>query len=361
MIGPTILLVGGFFCGLLAGGAAQFGRLCTLSAIEDAAVAGDFRRARAFTVALATALLTTQLFVTFGVLDLSSSPYAQSRIELLGLICGAFLFGLGMSLAGTCGFGLLIRMGTGDLRAFISAGVLGIAAAAATGGILSPLRLTIANLWIVDTSSLPLPAFPYAAWLRTASIDNLAITVAIVSVLVGWSVASVRFRRRRNLILAGLGLGLSVTLGWIVTGPLADPFGAHRLESLTFVAPIARALFLTMGENITSASFAVATVVGVVIGSCAVTWYRDETRWQAFDDAREMRRHLIGALLMGFGGVLAKGCTIGQGLSASSTLAATAPIAILFMILGARLGLFYLIEGRTLWGSLVTGTNRNAG
>jgi uncharacterized protein len=106
-----------------------------------------------------------------------------------------------------------------------------------------------------------------------------------------------------------------------------------------------------MGENISEASFAVATVLGVVIGSGIVTWRRDELRWEAFDDAREMRRHLLGAVLMGFGGVLARGCTIGQGLSAASTLAVSAPIAILFMILGARLGLFYLIEGRSLWGS----------
>jgi uncharacterized protein len=358
MIGLSILLAGGLFCGLLAGGAAQFGRLCTLSAIEDAAVAGDFRRARAFTLALATALLTTQLLVTLGVLDLSSNPYSQSKIALFGLICGAFLFGLGMSLAGTCGFGLLLRMGNGDLRAFISAGVLGVAAAAATGGVLSPLRLAVADLWSIETAILPWLTLPDVTWLRAGSTGNILVTIVVVSALVSWIVSSVRFRRRRNLILAGLGLGVAVTCGWLVTGPLADPFGGHRLESLTFVAPIARVLFLTMGENITSASFAAASVVGVVIGSCVVSWYRDELRWEAFDDAREMRRHLIGATLMGFGGVLAKGCTIGQGLSASSTLAATAPIAILFMILGARLGLFYLIEGRTVWGRLVQNHER---
>jgi uncharacterized protein len=349
MLALSVLLFGGFVCGLLAGGAAQFGRLCTLSAIEDAAIAGDFRRARAFMLALATALLTTQLLSALGILDLSSNPYGQPKSDVLALICGAFLFGIGMSLAGTCGFGLLMRTGTGDLRAFVSAGVLGISAAAATGGILAPLRLTISTLGSLNRASIPWVSLPDVAWLRPASTGNLVVTLLVVVALAGWIVSSVRFRRRGHLILAGLGLGLAVTGGWIVTGPLADPFGAHRLESLTFVAPIARVLLLTMGENISEASFAVATVLGVVIGSGIVTWRRDELRWEAFDDAREMRRHLLGAALMGFGGVLARGCTIGQGLSAASTLAVSAPIAILFMILGARIGLIYLIEGRVPW------------
>lgn len=350
MIGPSILLAGGLSCGVLAGTAAQFGKLCTLSAIEDAAIAGDFRRARAFTLALVTALLSTQFLVAVGIIDLAANPYTQDRIGLAGLITGAFMFGLGMSLAGTCGFGLLMRIGTGDLRALIAAGVLGLTAAAATGGILAPIRLAVANLWSVDLQNLPWPKLNFALGMTGTASSGLVMSLAISAVLAVWIVSSLRFRRRRNLVVAGLGLGAAVTCGWIVTGPLADPFGAHRLESLTFVAPLARVLLLTVGETINEASFAVATVFGVILGSFAVTWYRDELRWEAFDDAREMRRHILGAILMGFGGVLARGCTIGQGLSASSTLALSAPIAILFMIVGARMGLLYLIEGRVLWG-----------
>ena len=103
-----------------------------------------------------------------------------------------------------------------------------------------------------------------------------------------------------------------------------------------------------MGETIYQATFAVGTVFGVAAGSYLVAWGRDELRWEAFDDQREMRRHVLGALMMGLGGVLARGCTIGQGLSAASALSLTAPIAILFMIVGARIGLSYLVEGRTL-------------
>ena len=235
--------------------------------------------------------------------------------------------------------------------ALTAAGVLAVAAAAATGGILAPIRLAVAGLWTVDLGSPSWAKLNLAAEL-TGAASGLVFSLILCVVLATWIVSSVRFRRRRNLIVAGLGLGAAVTSGWIVTGPLAYPFGSHRLESLTFVAPLGRVLLLTIGATINEASFAVASVFGVLLGSCIVTWRRDELRWEAFDDAREMRLHMLGACLMGFGGVLARGCTIGQGLSAASTLALSAPIAILFMFLGARLGLFYLIEGRVFWGQL---------
>jgi uncharacterized membrane protein YedE/YeeE len=104
-----------------------------------------------------------------------------------------------------------------------------------------------------------------------------------------------------------------------------------------------------MGESLASTGFAAATVFGVAAGSFATAALRDELRWEAFDDAREMRRHLLGAVLMGIGGVLARGCTIGQGLTGTSTLSLAAPVAVLAMVAGARLGLSHLIEGRTLF------------
>lgn len=344
-----VLLLGGLFCGLLAGGAAQFGRLCTFSAIEDAVMASDFRRGRAFVLALATALLLTQTLASLKLIDLAGNPYQQARIEFAGLIAGASLFGFGMALVGTCGFGLLMRAGTGDLRAFVSAGVLGIAAAAATGGLLAPLRLWLAGLVIVRTEALGWDNFQRIARDLLGLPANIVVTVIAAGVPLALIFRSTRFRKRPQLIIAGVLLGLAVTSGWVVTGALTDPFGIRRPESLTFVGPLARVVLLTMGETIYLATFAIGTVLGVVLGSFAVAWNRDELRWEAFDDQREMRRHLLGAVLMGLGGVLTKGCTIGQGLSAASTLSVTAPIAIVFMILGAWIGLAYLVGERDLF------------
>jgi len=347
-----VLLLGGMFCGLLAGAAAQYGRLCTFSAIEDAVMAGDFRRGRAFFLSLATALLATQALVGLQLIDVSANPYQHPQVELVGLIVGALLFGFGMSLVGTCGFGLLIRAGTGDLRALVTAVVLGIAAAASTGGLLAPLRLWIARLVTVPTQALGWETVHEFTREAVGLPANSAMTVLIVAVAIVLIFRSARFRKRPQLIVAGVLLGLAVTGGWIVTSALTDPFGVHRPESLTFVGPLSRVVLLTMGETMYSATFAVGSVLGVVWGSFAVAGIRDELRWEAFDDPREMRRHLLGAVLMGLGGVLTKGCTVGQGLSAASTLAVTAPIAIVFMILGASIGLSYLVGDResfSLW------------
>ena len=346
-----ILLLGGLLCGFLAGGGAQFGRFCTLTAIEDAALAGDFRRARTFGLALATALSVTQLLVALQILDLRQNLYAAPNIEFVGLLTGATLFGLGMSLVGTCGFGLVLRTGTGDIRALLSTLVVGIAAAAASGGVLAPARLWLSQWFVVDKSVLGwdrLQAqFPSGGFLSAET----AMTALIVALLFAAIFSCPRFRNSKTLLATGMLLGLSVALGWVVTDFLGGPFVERRPESLTFIAPLARALQLAMGETREHVGFAVASVFGVALGSFAVAWHRDDLRWEAFDDQREMRRHLFGAILMGFGGVLAKGCTIGQGLSASSALAASAPISILCMILGARVGLYYLVEGHYPFGA----------
>jgi uncharacterized protein len=350
MTDVSVLLLGGSFCGLLAGAAAQFGRLCTFSAIEDAVMAGDYRRGRAFALALVTALLLTQTLAGFKLIDLTGNPYNQPQIELAGLIIGASLFGFGMALVGTCGFGLLLRAGTGDLRAIVSAGILGIAAAAATGGLLALVRLWVAGLVTLRTELLGWDGVRKTSRELIGLPANAVVTAMTVIAFLALIFGSARFRKRTQLIIAGVLLGAAVAAGWVVTGALTDPFGIRRPESLTFVGPIARVVLLTMGETIYLATFAVGSVLGVVAGSFAVAWKRDELRWEAFDDQREMRRHILGASFMGFGGVLTKGCTIGQGLSAASTLAVTAPVAIVFMVLGARAGLSYLVGHRPLLG-----------
>ena len=122
-----------------------------------------------------------------------------------------------------------------------------------------------------------------------------------------------------------------------------------RPESLSFVAPVGRALLQLMMEPFRNAGFGVSAAVGAWGASLAIALLRREFRWEAFDDAIEMRRHLLGAALMGIGGVLAQGCTIGQGLTAASTLAVSAPIFVLGVLVGAKFGLKYLIEGRAMW------------
>jgi len=345
MDAAVVLAFGGLACGIAAGSAAQYGRLCTFAAIEDALIGGDLRRVRAWILAIAIAVAATQALVAVDALDLAAAPYGGKVLAVGGVLFGGLLFGLGMSLVGTCAFGLLVRAGSGDLRALLMVAVVGIFAFAATGGFLAPVRLALADLVVIDMSAVGGASF--AGLARTVGGPPLQalVSLVLVAIAAGAALACPRIRRKLRLVAASVVLGLAVAGGWFVTGTLADPFSTPRTESLTFVAPVGRTLLAAMGQSLDGALFAVLSVFGVVAGSFLVAFARNEHRWEAFDDQREMRRHIVGAGLMGFGGVLAQGCTIGQGLSAASTLALSAPLAVAGMVLGARIGLLWLLEG----------------
>jgi uncharacterized membrane protein YedE/YeeE len=344
-----VLPVGGFICGLLAGFAAQYGRLCTIGAIEDAVIAGDLRRAGAWAVAAALAILFTQSLVFAGTLDLSATHHADSRLDLTALVIGGLLFGLGAALVGTCAFGLLVRLGTGDLRALVCAVILGLVAFAATGGLLSPIRNGLAQFGSLDTAAVGGKTLTGIAGMHFGKGIALLCPVLVAGALLAFASSNQRLYCKPRLIAASCLMGFAIGAGWLVTGVLADTFSGQRPESLTFVAPLGRFILQLMGESLSSTGFGVATVLGVGAGSFVVAASRQELRWEAFDDQREMRRHLLGAALMGLGGVLARGCTIGQGITGMSTLSIAAPIALLAMVMGARLGLTHLIEGRPLF------------
>ncbi len=320
--------------GALAGGGARYGRLCTMGAIEDALVGRDFRAAKAWGVALAVALLATQGGVAGGLIDLNGAAFQSRDLHVAGAALGGLLFGFGMTLAGTCSFGLLVRAGSGDLRAGMTALVVGIFAFAATSGLLAPFRVHLASIGTLSTGP---------AGGQTSARTIAAITFALM--LLALPVFDRRLRRRPRLLLGSALLGLAVAAGWALTGRAVEALTLDRPESLSFVAPVGRALLQFMMEPFRNIGFGVAAMLGVLVASGAVSTLRGELRWEAFDDPTEMRRHLFGAALMGIGGVVGQGCTIGQGLSAASTLALSAPIFVAGVLTGARLGLWHLIDG----------------
>lgn len=343
------VICGGLACGALAGGAARFGRLCTMSAIEDALVGRDTRGLKAWGLALAVAITATQALAAMGLVDLSRSLYGAKQLHLLGAVLGGLTFGLGMTLVGTCGFGLLVRAGAGDLRAVVTALIIGVVAMAATAGALAPLRVSL-----LDFGNIALA--PYGG----ASLDSMLgsligrqtakVVIAVLPLLlVAVALFDRRLRSRRRLLIGASVMGLAVAGGWLVTGLAVDALILDRAESLSFVAPVGRALLQVMMEPFRTIGFGVSAAAGVLMASFVVAVWRRELRWEAFDDPTEMRRHLAGAALMGAGGVLAQGCTIGQGLSAASTLAISAPIFIIAVLAGAKVGLMYLIEGHAIW------------
>jgi len=341
--------IGGFLCGAIAGGGARYGRVCSMSAIEDALVARDYRGAKAWGLAIAVAGLATLAMVGLGLVDLSTSAALAPRLHVLGVILGGIAFGIGMSLVGTCSFGLIVRSGGGDLRALIAALIVGIFAFAVTAGLLSPLRLVLLDVGMVQMPVLGQASLQrLLSWLIGAALAHLLVVAGLIALAVV-ALLDARLLRRPRLVASAVLIGLAVAGGWLATSLAVRELTATRVESLSYVAPVGRALLQFMAVPIRDGNFGMAAVMGAALASFAVAAARGELRWEAFDDPREMRRHLVGAALMGVGGVLAQGCTVGQGLTAASALAISAPIFIASVLFGAQAGLKFLIEGTSLW------------
>lgn len=343
---PWAVTLVGAAIGVACGFTARRARLCSFGAVEDVWIGGDTRRLRIFGLALAVALLGTQLLVWHGYLSPSFSTYVPNAIPWFSILIGSTLFGIGMALVGTCGFGSLIRLGAGDLRSLIVMIVFGAVAYATLRGILAPLRIDVLEKISVSVPGSVQGDLPSVLkWLGAGEL-RLALGVAASAVLVVAVMVDKRLRRSPRLLLAGLTLGLGVVLGWWATGAAVDDFAANpKAQSLTFVSPIGRALYAVLTTPAGLLDFGVGTIFGVVCGSFASALFDAEFRWEAFDDHHEMRRHLLGAVFMGGGGVLAGGCTIGQGISAGSMMALSWPLAIAGMMIGARLGIAFLMEG----------------
>lgn len=336
----------GFAIGAACGFAMRRGRLCTFGAIEDWVTARDSRRLKVFALALAIAVAGTQALILGGLLDPATTTYVPTALPILSIALGSLLFGVGMSLVGTCGIGSLVRLGGGDLRSLVVVLVFGAVAYASLRGILAEFRIGT-----LEAVRLPLPdglradlADLAAALLGPAGRTVLAAVVVLAAG--AWALSDRRLARTPRLVAAGAMLGLGVVAGWLVTGALVDEFATPRPQSLTFVGPVARALYGLVAATDGLAEFGVASVFGVVAGSTGAALHGAQFHWEAFDDPREMRRHLLGATLMGFGGVAAGGCTIGQGLTAGSLLALSWPLALAGIFLGARLGIYFVLEGR---------------
>ncbi len=341
-----MLALAGFAIGAAAGFAVRHARLCSFGAVEDALMGGDSRRLRIFGLALGIAILGTQALIIGGFLDPEQITYTPAALPLVAILIGSVMFGTGMAMVGTCGFGSLVRLGTGDLRSLVVILILGVCAYAALRGAFAGLR--------IDVLEAPSIAMPDGVRSDMASLSRHALgfdvrgaITAIAGGALCWlALGDPRLMRTPRLLSAGIVLGLLTVAGWAATSWIGDDFdGPIRPQSLTFVSTIGKALYAGVLNVSNFADFGVGSVFGVVAGSWLAAWRAAELRWEAFDDDHEMRRHLAGAALMGFGGILAGGCTIGQGISAGSMLALSWPFAVGGMVLGARLGITLLVDG----------------
>ncbi|SIS49288.1 YeeE/YedE family protein [Phaeovulum vinaykumarii] len=334
-VAALVGLVGGAVLGL----AGRLGNFCTLGAIETALYAHDQRRLRMWALVLGVAILSTQALAAAGLIDLAATQYHAIRWQPMASILGGAMFGYGMALAGNCGFGALVRFGGGDLRSLVIVGVMGIVGFMALSGPLAPLRV---QLFPQEAALVPHDmAHDLGAALGLA--PGL-VALALGAGLVLFALAHAPFRVAHGHVGWGVAAGLAVA--WCLAGTswaAQASFGAVGVEGPSYTAPVGRTLLYLMTSTGGGLSFSVGSVAGVLIGAFTGSMLRGLFRWEACDDASELGRQVGGAALMGVGGTIAMGCSLGQGLTGFATLAWSGPVTLAAIVAGAALGLAQLL------------------
>lgn len=342
MMAPDqIVLWAGLVIGLAFGICGQMTGFCLMRGLAGWWVEGDGRKIRAFALALAIAVLGAQVLDASGLVALSRSLYMQPSLPIPVLIVGGMLFGYGMVMANGCGARALVLLGSGNLRSALVLLCLGIAAAATLTGLLAPWR-TIAQG--ASTVLVPLSPPTLPTWLASIGLSGDVARWLVVAILSGglavFAFLHAPFRQDMRAVGSGIVIGLLVVAGWYATGVLgADDFDPAPLESLTFIAPVANTINFTMLATGLRLSFGVAVVTGVFFGALAAALATRTARLEGFTRPRAMLRYMGGGALMGIGGALALGCSIGQGLTGLSTLALGSFIAAGAILAGAFLAL----------------------
>jgi hypothetical protein len=310
-----------------------------MSSMRGWLAGGDGRLVRTYALAVAVAIAASQFLAGSGTVDLGKSIYLQPTFSAPVLFLGGLLFGYGMVLANGCGSRALVLLGRGNLRSFVVVIVLAVAAQMTLKGLIAPARIALvqASQGTFSVNSLPslLTAFGFGE-----PVSHGLAAIVIVIVLILFAFAHPAFRRSPGQIAAGVIVGLLVACGWYVTGYLgADDFNPVPVTSLTFIAPIADSLQYAMLSTGLTLNFGIATVAGVFAGSLATALATGRFKLEGYSSPRHMLRSGSGAALMGIGGVMAFGCSIGQGLTGVSTLALGSFVALAGILLGTTAGL----------------------
>lgn len=351
----TQVLWAGFALSVLLGALVQRTHFCTMGAVADIVSMGSWARMRMWVLAMGVAVLGFNAMVGLGWLQAANSIYAAPRLLWASHALGGLMFGVGMVLASGCGGKTLVRMGGGNLKSLVVFLVMGVAAYATLRGITGVLRVATVEQWALelgrgqDLPSLLAPALGREARALAPWLGGL-----LGGALVLWALARAE-GRSREVLLGGVGVGAVIAAVWWVSGVMAfvpehpqtlEPAflgssNTQRMEALSFVSPVAATLdwLMLYSDRSRGLNLGIVSVLGMVLGSALHALATRRFRWEGFRSTEDLRRHLVGALLMGVGGVVAMGCTIGQGLSGLSTLSLGSAITLVFIVAGAALTL----------------------
>jgi uncharacterized membrane protein YedE/YeeE len=340
------------------GAIAQRTHFCTMGAVADIVNMGDWSRMRMWVLAMAVAMLGFNTMVAAGLIDVRDSFYTVPRLTWLSALVGGLMFGFGMVLASGCGSKTLVRIGGGSLKSLVVFIVLGLAAFATLRGVTAVARSATVDRVAHDfATGQDLPTL--LAPLLGASPTQAALWLGLLigGALLVWALAR-REGRSADVLLGGLGIGAVIVGVWWASGVVGhvaeDPntleeaylaTNSRRMESLSFVAPIAYTLdwLLFFSDKSKLLTLGIVSTVGVIVGSAVWALLSRTFRWEGFGNIEDTANHLVGATLMGVGGVAALGCTVGQGLSGVSTLALGSFVALAGIIAGAVLALRYQV------------------
>src|SRR4051812_18116423 len=335
----NIAVYSGLLIGLAYGAVGLLSGFCLLSGLRGWWASGDSRLIRTYALALGVAISAAQLLAAGGVVDLGKSIYLQPSFSAPSMLFGGALFGYGMALANGCGSRALVLLGRGNLRSLVVVLVLGIAAQMTLKGLIAPARVAALQWTQVSPSVISLPAMLSKFGLSETFARMLAAS-AISGALIIFAFVHAPFHRSNGQIAAGVAVGLLVSAGWFCTGYLgADDFNPAPVTSLTFIAPIADSVQYIMLSTGLTLNFGITMVAGVVAGSLVTALATGRFHLEGFSSPRHMLRSVGGAALMGAGGAMAYGCSIGQGLTGVSTLALASFVAVAGILLGSALGL----------------------
>lgn len=325
----AVLAMAGAFVGVVFGAAAQHSRFCLRAATIEVAERGLGPRLSIWIIAFSAGILSVQGAIAAGFLDVSEARQLAATGSLSGAIIGGVMFGAGMILARGCASRLLVLSASGNLRALVAGLVLTIAAQSALRGVLSPAREALARLWLVPGGE----ARNILAQLGLSSA--VAAGIAALVLAAGFGLA-VHRQVRLSHAIAGMGVGFAVGLGWLLTYRIAQSsFEVVAISSVTFTGPSTDTLMGLVNSTALPLGFGVGLVPGVFVGAAAMALISGEWKIERFGPDTPMERYLIGAILMGFGSMLAGGCAVGAGMSGGAIFALTAWVAVTAMWLGA--------------------------
>jgi uncharacterized membrane protein YedE/YeeE len=316
----------GLLVGLLFGAFAQQSRFCLRAACIECWRGHPGPKLAVWLLAFGAAMLATQLAVETGGIDTARIRQLNNMGSLSGAIVGGLLFGSGMILTRGCAGRLLVLSATGNIRALVAGLLVTIVAQASLRGGLAPLREMISGWWTVEAHRRSLA--PYLP-----AHGGLVLGAAVLAL------GALQARRHRVgswLSVTASLTGLVIALGWLLTSQHAmHSFDIVRVQSISFTGPAADTLMGLINEPRLDFSFPIGLVPGVFAGSLVASLLTREFQWQQFTETTGTARYLVGAVMMGFGAMLAGGCAIGAGVSGGAALVSTAWAALVCMWLGA--------------------------